>query len=137
MAEQCFYAYLAGMIDGEGSIHMKKTRKRKDNTWYHVLRVSIANTNLKVLKDILRIIGFGCIYKTNKKGNKKHVVNVNYDCYQLDWSSKQAEKILLKTLSFLRIKHPQAVSGLLSRVLPRKEKEEMAAVIHDLNYGGF
>ena len=132
MVCQCFDAYLAGIIDGEGSIHIKRTGKsRKDNTWYLALRVSVANTSLNVLQDILKIVGFGCIYKTHSE-SKKHRA-----CYQLDWSSIQAEKVLLKTLPFLRIKHPQAVIGLLSRVLPRSEEEGMATIIHNLNYGIF
>lgn len=128
MACQTFYAYLAGLIDGDGCIHLKKTRKYKGKQYY-ALRVSIANASKKTLKDIRNLVNLGgSIYQTHYRG----VYGDNErDCYQLDWNSRKAQQVLVEILHFLRIKHSQAIMGILSMELP-KDKEAIKLKLQKL-----
>ena len=63
-------AYLAGLIDGEGSIMLTKTRKTDK---YPSPKVTIASTSYSLLKVFKDLVGTGCIiqkkkYKTSKAG---------------------------------------------------------------------
>lgn len=51
--------WLAGMIDGEGSILLIKHSKRRsgNETWYFHVDVSIANTNRALIEQLVKVIG--------------------------------------------------------------------------------
>lgn len=69
-------AYLAGILDGEGSISILKMRmKRKSATyWHYALQIRIASTHLPLIEWICDLVG-GRIYEqtyvTRVQGNRK------------------------------------------------------------------
>jgi len=71
--------YLAGFIDGEGSITIMK----------HKVRVSISNTNKEILDEIKRFIGYGYI-TSDKRRNPKWKIGYRYSTS----NNKQSEKLL-------------------------------------------
>ena len=106
-------AYLAGFLDGEGSISMrKKLTKRGWVNWQ--LTVSISNTSLAVMKfirDLIQKEGVetemyhiyqGVLYTKNECKEKKRVY------YVLRWTSQKASKVLSIILSYLVVKRKQA-----------------------------
>jgi hypothetical protein len=54
-------AYIAGFIDGEGSIILSRHWIKNSNSFYYNLRIQIPNTNLEVLRWIKRKVGYGSI----------------------------------------------------------------------------
>lgn len=92
-------AYIAGIIDGEGSIMITKTIQDK-YLWY-VLRVSVGSTN-EWLPCFLKIAYGGYIYKKRDKRPQ------NSQCWEWDLQSRQALVFLQDILPYLHLKKPQA-----------------------------
>jgi hypothetical protein len=66
-------AYLAGLVDGEGSITLTKLSRNRQRG----LAVTISNTELMILQYVLDIVGVGKI--TNKRKSKiNHTPNYTY-----------------------------------------------------------
>ena len=70
-------AYLAGIIDGEGSIGLYKIktyRARRGFTWKPTIQIS--NTNILLFDWIRKYLGFGSFarYKGHKENNKDRLV---------------------------------------------------------------
>ena len=92
MIKQTDYAYIAGILDGEGSISIT-------NQFY--LDVKIRNTNKTVLEWIQNLTpARGHIY-----ADKRRVLF----CYSLQFSSKQALLLLKPLMPYLKIKKRQAL----------------------------
>jgi len=104
--------YLAGLFDGEGSIYITQTHKRKKI--YHNLTVRLTSTNKEILDWCKEIIDLGTIQIRKKIDNRKQAY---------DWSLKgrQAEKLLKILHPYLRIKKKQAEIGILF-FLDRRER---------------
>lgn len=94
-------AYLAGIIDGEGTIILAKTGPaRADGVRYRTLRVSVSNTNTGLLNAVQAAYG-GVIRETMKaSGNCK-------PGYSLRWFGEEAEAILNLIRQHLIVKAPQ------------------------------
>ncbi|MFA5037696.1 MAG: LAGLIDADG family homing endonuclease [Candidatus Izemoplasmatales bacterium] len=89
-------AYLAGLIDGEGSICILTDHKR---TFY--LHLNITNTGLSMLLKIKDIWG-GLLYKKSRK-------NLLWkQAYELRWMGSKAKDILKEISPYLINKKPQA-----------------------------
>jgi len=85
-------AYIAGIIDGEGSIGIYKNRK------YYVPKVTIANTNLDLLVYIKDCLGMGSITNQMPSINAK-------PRYQLCISGAKAVfQIIITVRRYLRVK---------------------------------
>jgi len=84
------YAYIAGLFDGEGTIHIS-------NQLY--LAARLRNTNRLTLEWIQRLYGFGHIYSDTRRVRP---------CYSLEFASNQALEFLKPLLPYLRIKKTQA-----------------------------
>jgi len=93
-------AYLAGVIDGEGSIMLYG---RRDSV---AMRVAIANTNQKLLEWCAITTGVGNIVIT-KRDNPKHKTSANWIA-----NSQAAASVLEQVLPFLTIKKEQAQMAL-------------------------
>ena len=96
-------AYLAGLIDGEGYIGIKKTDNRKDcvNAQYHE-RIQIRMINEKAIKLFKQTFGGSYYHESiHSMYSKKPLY-----CYQA--SDKIAADIIQKLIPFLIIKKPQA-----------------------------
>ena len=59
--KQTDWAWLAGIIDGEGSIYSRKNRYRHGPMGYQVC-LTVGNTDMKMLERCLEITGVGNIY---------------------------------------------------------------------------
>lgn len=92
------WEYLAGIIDGEGSIGTTKTGYPPNI----VGRVIVANTDLRLLTALNEF--FGGYMTVRSKGQKS-----NWKPFAtLTWTGRQAEKILVGARPFLIIKGEQA-----------------------------
>ncbi len=95
--EEVEKAYLAGIVDGEGTVTLTKFHKNETPT----PNVSVANNNLELLKWIKIRLGGSIISKRNRKPHH----NASYA-----WSIKQdrAIRLLNEIKQYLIIKKPQA-----------------------------
>jgi hypothetical protein len=92
--------YIAGLIDGEGSLDIRR-RKRQTVEWLGP-RVRVANTNLECLVWLVERLG-GNIYPTNTKRPNCQV------CYHYELENAQVIKALLFRIApFLIIKKEKA-----------------------------
>ena len=85
-------AYIAGLIDGEGTVTL--TRKHKNEN--RQLCVSISSTEIELLKFVLSTTGVGKI--TNKQASKSH----HSHSYAYAVYNRQALALLEQTLPYLR-----------------------------------
>ena len=95
--------YLAGFIDGEGSLMLAKVRRvvRRDSAY--VARISVDNTNKAVLQDLQHSFG-GSLYeqRPQKAGWSRG--------YKLLWTGKNVEGPLRLVAPYLRVKRDRAVT---------------------------
>lgn len=99
MTEKEKLAYLAGLIDGEGSIYLQKTTNKNGNIRYD-MRFNITNTNQILCKWLQENFG-GLVY--SRKG-------CNERCKpRFEWvaSRKLFDILSIQILPFLTIKKPQ------------------------------
>lgn len=100
-------AYIAGIIDGEGSIsivHRKSGAKR-----YYRLSCSVSNTS-KELMDYLKAKAGGCVYSPNcdspeRRQNRRRL-------YHWGLADRASENLLREVYPYLVIKKKQAGIGL-------------------------
>lgn len=108
-------AYIAGIIDGEGTITLSKKHK-KDN---RQLSITISNTEMPLLEFILETIEAGKI--TNKKTYKDHhTPSMTYAI-----SNRQALDLLSQITPYLKTYKKQRADLILKdyiRVTPRNGK---------------
>jgi hypothetical protein len=89
-------AYIAGILDGEGSIHISLT-----NQGTFLQRLGISNTNKNLIRWLNRKIGSDYIHSFKYKKRRT--------CYSLCFEKRERVEILLKTfLPFLIVKRKQA-----------------------------
>ncbi len=107
MSRETDLAWSAGIIDGEGYIGTYLARTNTGECW--VLKVTVANTNLKMLERLKEIFSDGFI--NVKKKSKAHHKQ------QWHWNvcSKKAERVLKLVQPYLVAKKEQVELALLSR----------------------
>lgn len=101
MLEELDIAYIAGLFDGEGSINIfRKQNKSGSNSYY--LEITITNTDFPVLNWLQSVLG-GRVDKTSN-------VKLQSSRPLRRWraSCKDAHRILLVLLPYLRVKKIQA-----------------------------
>lgn len=98
-------SYLAGIIDGEGTIFIQKKLDKRVETesWTYWPRVQVCNTNEAVMQWIHQIFG-GLLYKKERSHLKR-----NWKC-QFEWYTKPSliDELLPLLIPYLIIKKPQA-----------------------------
>ena len=136
--------YLAGLVDGEGSIGITSAFQRgKSRSRSHTLRVSITNTSETLIAWLSDTIGGGLrLKRDSRKANWKP---------GYDWMlyAAQAEQVLLAVLPYLVIKRDQARIALEFRAVGRggwvgraldpvvvEKREALKQKIHLLNARG-
>lgn len=92
-------AYVAGIIDGEGSIGFSRVTETT-----MVPRVSVGNTNKKLLDDLKESFG-GTVHVCHKEGD----LGNNKPTWEWKLSSSKSVKFLEIIFPWLRIKRPQVV----------------------------
>src|SRR5688500_4637701 len=97
-------AYIAGIIDGEGCIAIGKHKTRAYKSGYQVCpRLSVTNTNLKLLKDLRKVTGVGNITSFERKKNPNWKIGYTWQVF-----GKDINKVLVTVLPYLRLKQRQA-----------------------------
>ena len=97
------WAYLAGIIDGEGTITITKHAQYKRSSYQYKPYVIVSNTNEQLM--IFLINTFGGKYHLHEKRNDRGCL----DCFRWQVMSKYDINLILRnTLEFLIIKHRQA-----------------------------
>ncbi len=108
-------AYIAGIIDGEGTITLSK-RHRNEN---RQLVVSVSNNERPLLDYLLHVIGAGVITK-KRTYSDNHLINYTYKI-----SNRQAFSLLEQTTCYLRTHKHKRASIVLNKYLeltPRNGK---------------
>ena len=108
-------AYIAGLIDGEGSISLTRRHKNENRQ----LEVSISNNDLNLLNYVLGVVGTGRI--TSKKTYSKN----HNPCATYLISNRQALDLLQQIHSYLLTYKAQRASLVLKdylRLTPRNGK---------------
>lgn len=96
-------SYLAGIIDGEGSIHIEiqsKSERHNRKVDYYSLRLLVINTHLPLLEWIVFNFG-GKIRKDKSYPNRRQ-------CYRWSICSHKASAIINKCLPYMIIKKNHA-----------------------------
>lgn len=102
-----FLSYLAGFVDGEGTIGVSR---RKRNRWFsYDSYLSISNTDIRVLSYIRERIGFGSV--RNKKATISHYGKK--PCFSYFISNKNARTVIKVIVPYLIVKKEQAETVLL------------------------
>ena len=113
-------AWLAGIIDGEGSIFvMKQTRKDRERDINYILRISVDSTDPYMAPACGKIAGGPCILQTRDKRE---------NCSDgLKWqvNGKQAVKVLKAILPFLKVKRAQAALAIEFQETTKKHWKHM------------
>ena len=89
-------AYLAGFVDGEGSIMLTPRRDKV------ALKFSVSNTNKAILDWIAIVTGVGAVQQHRKASD------TNKTCFQYQANSEAAESIIEQLLPYLIVKKEQA-----------------------------
>src|SRR6266550_8507331 len=92
------WAYLAGLIDGDGSIFCSK----RMNCGTYRIFVSISNNNVDLLRNLFNTFG----------GAKGDWETKNYTAHHLGWEAQQAKRIVRGILPYIDGKWEQAVLAL-------------------------
>ncbi len=103
------YAYLAGIIDGEGCIRIAKVAPNKDNihknrkytSTRYTLRIIIEMCDIETISFISKMFG-------NKPFRKRRRNDRWRPIYEIAWTTDQAENLLKKILPYLQGKRNQA-----------------------------
>lgn len=109
------YAYMAGIIDGEGSISIVSSAKHKP----YIPKITVSNTNYEMIDLFEKEFG-GKVRRRSWSSNQKNI-NENWkDAYEWTLIHQKAAKVIECLYPFLRIKKTQAI--LLLRLARLKHK---------------
>lgn len=102
MPPQINWAYIAGIVDGEGCIRLHKRTKRKYVSY--VPELTISNTSKALIEYLAETMG-GC-YHPRKRNNPKH--SPTWD-WQAPTNFVAIADILSNILPYLIVKHTQCL----------------------------
>lgn len=129
IAEQL--AYIAGFIDGEGTIGIYTHNKNKSCLQ---VNVHIANTNVEILEEIHMVLGLGTV-RAGRRGTSAWK-----PLYRLEFNHGEAKELLTDLLPYLQIKKEQAKLSLQFLELQKRvdvvKKQEIALQVKELNKTG-
>lgn len=124
------WAYLAGLIDGEGCISIiasnpKSNLKKRWKSPRYCLRLSIGNTNTR-MTDWLKSMGFR-IYGPRQRLGKR-------DFYVARLTDRKAADILKGVLPYLTAKYEEALIGLALQAHKKRQGWNKGLSPEDLAY---
>ena len=99
-------AYIAGIIDGEGSIMLQKIHKNE----HPAPCISIASTTLELLEWIKKVLGKGTITK-----KKNYNLEIHKDCYSYVLKRNDAIYIIKEIYPYLIIESKRKRAELILR----------------------
>lgn len=113
-------AWLAGIIDGEGSIFiMKQTRKDRERAFNYILRLSVQSADRIMAFECMKLTGEGATMDApTAKENQSNT-------YKWQVSGRKAANILRDLIPFMRVKKDQAESALLFQESTKKHWKHM------------
>lgn len=112
--ERTLAAYVAGLIDGEGTIGLNIAYARGKGTGLPFrIRVALFNTNEDVLRFVQAHFGGG-MYARSRQPRDGAIKTVR-PCWQLVWQSAAAERFLKQIEPYVIVKKPQLVVALAIR----------------------
>lgn len=94
-------AYIAGIIDGEGCIHINKRKQKLGRNDDFAIEITIVNTSKKLMEWLWDKLGGYLNFRKSKNSKWK-------GCYRLRVSRLQAEILLKRLLPYLIAKKSQA-----------------------------
>ena len=112
-------AYIAGIVDGEGSISIAHSKHKNNGKRYYSLRIDVVNTDRKLIDYMADVTDTGYTYCYESRKNEWKNIH--------SWvtTRKSAEEFLREILPYLVIKKERAELALEFRKHSRKvEKQE-------------
>ena len=99
--------WVAGIIDGEGSIMIHRMKKQdRPSPYTFILRVTVETTDLRIAPTIHKLLGMGYLWEENKGEERRN-------CMKWMVQGKKAATFLAEILPFLILKTEQAELGIL------------------------
>jgi predicted component of type VI protein secretion system len=119
-------AWLAGIIDGEGSIFvMKQKRKDRERDTNYILRVSVQSTDSYMAQACRDLAGGPVIFEQqDKRPNQSNTL-------KWELSGKKAAAVLEEVLPFLRVKQEQALLAIEFQKTTKKHWKNMLDVDYE------
>lgn len=108
--KQEFLIWLAGFVDGEGSIGISRVSKKDGRISYNRVFFCITNTDKKILEKIRKFFGIGNV-KIKKKNPLLESNKSRFgkrDCYDFGLGKKQAREVIREIYPYLQVKKRQA-----------------------------
>lgn len=102
-------AWAAGIVEGEGCITLYKSRTNSGMAY--VMKITVVNTSLPMLKELLHIFKRGYI-GVRRLRSARHKQTWHWEV-----TTKNAEAVLLALQPYIRTKREQCRLALLSRAL--------------------
>lgn len=129
--------YIAGFIDGEGSLGVSVHRRKDWKRPYYTPNINVYNSDIFALQSMLEETGIGGIYPLKRKDRP-----VEYKTsYVWRITGRKARELLTAILPYIRIKKRQAVllirfpsNGHISN--NRASQEAIREAVMILNKGG-
>ena len=94
-------AYLAGLVDADGSIRLKFYKHKKNGKKYPRLEIKVSNTDFKVMGWLKKVTGVGYVWTDKRQPPRK-------EYHQWFALTAAARKILNEILPYLVIKRTKA-----------------------------
>ena len=109
--DKLFLSYLAGFVDGEGTISISRRTRDKQRGWFsYDPYLSIVDSDIEVMKYIKDRIGFGSLRLISKSRLKKRaeLSIMTKPCYGLWFPNEKGRELIKALLPYLRVKANQA-----------------------------
>lgn len=113
-------AYLAGIIDGEGTVRLQQQRRAEGKLHHRTAFVTVANTRLELMHWLMEVTGCGTVTKQQRQAPCK-------TCYTWRIGSGPIRKIMPQVEPYMVLKQDR--TRLLLRYL--ELREHRAALSHD------
>jgi len=108
-----FYAYVAGIMDGEGCFMLfKHTNKKCKSGYSWQIKATIAQNNREYLEELRSELNMGQIVKVKNKNSA-----------WISFSANHLRKLLPKIIPYLRIKKQQAILLLEATKITKKVRK--------------
>jgi len=131
VVDEKILAYLAGLIDGEGSIMIKKSTYRIRSPKYndcvnpgYFIRVTMKNINKDVMELLKKTFG-GSVWEDRKVYTSKNGFQTRHRLWCFDIHDRHAENMLRLLYPYLIIKKPQAEIALKLVEMKREARKAL------------
>lgn len=114
-------AYLAGMVDGDGSVQVRRSHTAAGSVYMPVIRID--NTNRELIEHIDQMVGLGCRFTAKRRATR------HKEAYGWSITGFAAALLLIRLLPHLRIKdaHAGFATALLEQCGPRDVRRVLTA----------